>query len=85
MWRWDGTVKTCLKRVQVQIHEVRAPESCLVSSAGRLSEGLPLTFPSPTSGVARSTNHIDDFDTTPVELPRLLSKINALLDKTRPA
>ena len=27
----------------------------------------------------------DDFDTKPVELPRLLSKINALLDKARPS
>ena len=26
----------------------------------------------------------DDFDTKPVELPRLLSKINALLEKARP-
>jgi CheY-like chemotaxis protein len=27
----------------------------------------------------------DDFDTKPVELPRLLGKINALLEKARPA
>ena len=27
----------------------------------------------------------DDFDTKPVELPRLLSKINALLDTARPS